>query len=86
MKKHIPADTNHGAGHSALPAPEQLPLEIYMGILDIKEKLNFQTKLPAYGKGLMALASQVQFLFPDIARLIHRDLSSLEPDELDGVE
>ena len=40
MKDQYPAGAHpDGAGTPALPSPEQLPLEIFMGILDIKETL-----------------------------------------------
>lgn len=40
MRNDIPADVPHDAGQLQLPSREDLPLEIYMGIVNIERKLD----------------------------------------------
>ncbi|MBR0255236.1 MAG: hypothetical protein IJQ69_04900 [Bacteroidales bacterium] len=56
MKDQYPAGAHpDGAGTPALPSPEQLPLEIFMGILDIKETLRDKHQADAEAIGIDAI-------------------------------
>ena len=72
MKDQYPAGAHpDGTGTPALPSPEQLPLEIFMGILDIKETLREKHQADAEAiciDAILSAAEQYCQANPDKAR------------------
>lgn len=73
MRNDIPADVHSdGVGNPALPDPEKMTLDIFMGVLDIKEMLRKKHQADAESIGIDAIldaAEQYCQANPDKARI-----------------